>query len=61
MLDLENIYFVLFMVCCNCEGDKFFFDGWYLEGVGCEFVIIGDIEVIWKSFVKKYYRKDFMF
>lgn len=44
------------MFCCNWEGDKFLYDGWYLDGVGKEFVIIGDVEVIWKSFVKKYYK-----
>lgn len=60
MLDLENTYFALFMARRNREGDKFSFDGWYSEGAGREFVTTGDIEAIWKSFVKKHHRKDSM-
>lgn len=57
MLDLENTYFALFMARRNREGDKFSFDGWYSEGAGREFVTTGDVEAIWKSFVKKHHKR----
>ncbi|KAG0559527.1 hypothetical protein M758_10G108400 [Ceratodon purpureus] len=57
LLDLENTYFALFMSRRNREGDKFSYDGWYSEGAGKEFVTTGDVEAIWKSFVKKHHKR----
>ena len=47
----------LFMSRRNREGDKFSYDGWYSEGAGKEFVTTGDVEAIWKSFVKKHHKR----
>lgn len=57
LLDLENTYFALFISRRNREGDKFSYDGWYSEGAGREFVTTGDVEAIWKSFVKKHHKR----
>jgi hypothetical protein len=57
LLDLENTYFALFISRRNREGDKFSYDGWYSEGAGKEFVTTGDVEAIWKSFVKKHHKR----
>lgn len=57
LLDLENTYFALFMSRRNREGDKFSYDGWYSDGAGKEFVTTGDVEAIWKSFVKKHHKR----
>lgn len=60
LLDLENTYFALFMSRRNREGDKFSYDGWYSEGAGKEFVTTGDVEAIWKSFVKKHHKRKLL-
>lgn len=42
---------MLYILCCNCDGDKCLFDGKYLGRVGCILVINGDVNVDWNGFI----------